>query len=277
MAKNQKIRADGEDLTDLVNGRLRPEEALRLLDEVERDPALSSALDRKISLMDLTRSEDVRGVFAELDLKKGGVWAQLRVWGGEVVALVHIPRYAVIAGVLLLLLLGWWGMMQYVGRIPPSYAMHLEVKGEDFALRLRSFSDADISLAAERIVAGEYPAAVERLERFIRMHPDDEFTSLAEHVSGVIRIVGATRRPWGVGVWVDRHEVRLGLDRLASVRGRIGVKAVEEEGLWYEALGWLMLGDEVKAGEILGRVVKMSGVREKEARDLLEGLSHRNN
>ena len=48
---------DFSKLIDLVNGRLKPEEALTVLGKVENNPKLSEDLELVLALMGLTRQE----------------------------------------------------------------------------------------------------------------------------------------------------------------------------------------------------------------------------
>lgn len=263
-------------LSDLVNGQLSPEEALRVLEEVERSPELSRDLDLHVELLNLA-SSPTGNPFSEPLERGSAVRAFLGSLAGKVGSIVPGRRLAPVLLLGACLLVGA-GLLTIRLVVAGPYVAIAEVREPEIPIRVRSESDADLVAAAEYFSAREYVPAAERLERFLRMYPESESAPWVEYAAGVARLAGARKPAWIVLSCFDESQVEAGLGHLNSVIGRHDSPILRLDALWYQAKGLLMVGRVEEARRSLHDLAASGGSRGVAARDMLaelDNLDHR--
>jgi hypothetical protein len=255
-------------ISDLVNGMLTREEALRLMEEVERDPEVSQQLDIQVELLNLARSPG-ESVFRSSAAQESVFGRFLRAITARLGVVLAARRSLVVVGVAVAFVLVGAGVLTIRSVAANPYARLAEVRETDLPFRARSESDADLVAATELVAVQDYAAAAQRFERFLRMYPTDESALWVEYAAGVIRLAAARKSVLGVIETFDAREVDAGLQHLQRVGDRSSVPALQENALWYQAKGYLMLGKGTEAERTLHRLVSLGGSRNSPAASLL--------
>ncbi len=258
-------------MADLVHGRLAPQDALLVLDAVERDRDLSVDLDLHVELLNLAKS-DAGAEFRDLPVASQEVteWRRGRWWeilGGR--------RVLVPAGILLGVVLAGFALISIISRAANPYGDLADLGDPTASFRTRGGSDADLVDASTRYMDGDASEAAERFERYLRMYPSSEWVPWVEYAAGLSRLSGARRTVLGIGSWYDSGEVQRGVEHLDRILGKTAVPELMEDALWYRAKGSLMLGDAGSAEANLARVITLQGSRQPAAQKLLSDLRSR--
>jgi hypothetical protein len=257
-------------LSDLVNGHLSPEEALRVLEEAERNPEVSRDLDLQVELLNLAGS--TFGNLSSGEMESGSArWTFLDSLAGRVGLLVVGRRLAPLVLVGVCLLAGA-GLLIVRSVAAGPYAAIAEIREPEIPIRVRAESGADLVAAAEYFSVREYIPAAERLERFLRMYPESESAPWVEYAAGVARLAGARKSTWIVLTCFDELQVEAGLRHLSSVLGRNDSPVLRSDALWYQAKGFLMVGRVEEARRSLQAITAQEGTRSGAAQQMLAEL-----
>jgi len=258
-------------LSSLVNGQLSPEEALRVLDEVERDEEVSHDLDLHVELLNLARSSRENPFDTsstdESALRRGGHY--FARWLGS---LFVGHRSLVPVGIAVACFLGVGALLTFRLVEASPYAGLAEIREPEIPIRVRSESDADLAVAAELLTAKKYVDAARRLERFLRMYPGNESVPWVEYAAGLARLAGARKTTWWIIVHFEKPEVETGLRHLQSVVEGRDIPGLREDALWYQAKGFLMIGNLEDAEQNLRRLVSLGSGRSVAAEQMLVDL-----
>jgi hypothetical protein len=255
-------------LSDLVNGTLTPEEALRLMDEVERNPEVSRQLDFQVELLNLARSPGEE-VFRISRAPESAIGRILRGIVSNLGLVLATRRTFAAVGVCLAFVLVGAAVLTIRSVEANPYARLAEVRGADLPFRARSESDVDLVAATELVADRDYGAAAQRFERFLRMYPTGESVPWVEYAAGVVRLAAARKSVWGFVQSYDSKEVDAGIQHLQRVVDGRTVPALREDALWYQAKGYLMLGRVTDAEQTLQRLVLLGGGRSSAATSML--------
>ena len=258
-------------MSDFVQGRLRPEDALLFLDAIEQDPDASADLDLHVEVLNIARSEDAEVFRVRPEMPRaagvkgvsGGSW-----WGW----LLEGRRVFVPAGILLAALLVGFAFIAFGPTATNPFGDLADLGDPGASFRMRGWGDADLADAATWLTNGDPGEAARRFERYLRMYPSSEWVPWVEYAAGVSRLAEARRAFLGIRVRYEVDEVRRGLDHLDRVLAHAGVPDLMEDALWYRAKGSLMLGDARNAEVYLTRILASQGSRSPAAQKLLSDL-----
>jgi hypothetical protein len=255
-------RVTTADLSDLALGKCTPEEAGRLLDEVERDPDASATLEAVVRLVAVAETPEGIGVFC------GRRTAPESWWSRRVFRLVREPvaGYAVAAAAALLVVGVCWGMMRH------PYAHLVRVDATDFGIRVRG-EETDALLEAQRLAGeGQLEAAVAGLERALRRGGDSAALAYMHYGAGRVCLDIAQRRSWAVAPSYDPGWVRRGLVHLRACEVSADAPLLRLEAMWLEVQGDLMLRREEEARVLLAVLAADHSGVGRRAERLLEEL-----
>jgi hypothetical protein len=268
MSRKRK-KATEATMSDFVQGRLSPGEALRFLDTIEQDPDVSTDLDLHVEMLNLAHSGDV-GVFRERNpLADGGVRERAGTWWEF---LLKGRRVLVPVGILLGVVLAGVAFLTLSSNAANPFGDLAEIGDAAASFRMRGGGDADLVDASSHLMAGDAGEAARQFERYLRMYPSSEWAPWVEYAAGLSHLVNARRSLLGIGVRYDPDEVRHGLEHLDRVLESSSVSELKEDAHWYRAKGSLMLGDARSAETHLKLLLAAPGSRTEAARTFLSDL-----
>jgi len=248
-------------LTDLVLGKLSPEESLRVLREIERDPRASQELEARARLLSHVR-EGGEALFAESYAVAGTStpapvqrWWASRPLAGYVVGAAAILLIAVVP-VLSVLTKGPFVDLARVG-----YPQYEAV--------LRSAGDSDIGLAVRMLRGGHPEESLLLLERFCRAYPESDMREYAHYLAGAIYLSDARESLLGMFITYDLSRVRAGMAHLGEALRLSGNPRLTEESHWLRAKGFLMLERPAEAVAELEAARRLEGARAEDAAQLM--------
>lgn len=249
-------------LSDFVLGKLSPEESLRVLDALERDPEASRMVDEYAALLAFAHGEG-----ADLFHRRAPSLSRSNVQPFKrAVRLIAGRRWIVaaaavvaIAMVTVLVLRGksilWGDEMRYAS-----------LSELDFGVGIRAEADDNLTVALELYRERDYDRSVRVLERMLRSEPAHPFPDHVYYFLGAVHLAAAEQNVIGPVRVYDRERVRMALESLHRA-GLLTPRArLAEESYWLIAKGHLMLGERGKACEVLERVLEYRGKRGPEAR-----------
>jgi len=258
-------------MSDFVQGKLLPEDALLFLDAIEQDPDASADLDLHVGVLNIARSEDAK-MFRDRRETSGRVGARgvsgSFLWGW----LLEGRRFLVPVGILLVALLAGFGLIRLSSTAANPFGDLADLGDPGASFRMRGSGDADLADAATWLTNGDPGEAARRFERYLRMYPSSEWVPWVEYAAGLSRLAEARRAFLGIRVRYEADEVERGLDHLDRVLANANYPELIEDALWYRAKGSLMLGDARNAEAYLARILASQGSRSQAARKLLSDL-----
>lgn len=251
-------------LSDFVLGKLSPEESLRVLDELERDPEASKTVDYYTSLLAYAKGEG-RSVFEErVNGRQGGSFAGVR----RAARLVSRRRWVFAAAAILALGVFMGLLMRGKSLLWGDDARYAVLSEVEFGVGIRTEADDNLSVAINLFHAGEYDRSIrvlERLNKGEQLHPFPDFVNYS---LGVVHLVAAEGSVSGPIKVFDREHVRQGLWSLNRAAIMTANPRLAEEAYWLMAKGHLMVGERAEGIRFLQKVVELGGQRGGEARRL---------
>jgi tetratricopeptide (TPR) repeat protein len=251
-------------LSDFVLGKLSPEESLRVLDELERDPEASQAVDDYAALLVYAQGEG-REVFERrvahpasarvAPLKRIGDAVRSRRW---VLAAAAVVAIAVVTGMFVRGKSVLWG----------DEAAYAALTDVEFGVGIRAEADDNLMVAMTLFREGNYDRSIRVLERVLKAEPSHPFTDFVNYSLGVVHLAAAESRVGGSISLYDREHVNRALESLRRAAMLTPSSRLAEEAHWLTAKGQLMLGEREAGLSSLERVIEYEGKREGEARRL---------
>lgn len=249
-------------LADFVKGKLSPEESLKLLDEIERDPTLSARLETANLLANLAETygpdilasrEEPRGWISEYMLSR---------------ALGKRVRYAALAlAVCLFLVVGLFALRW---TYPFRYTSLASIERVEIESNTRGDEENEFNLARQLSDDGKIDDAIDVLERFTRAYPRDEALDYAHLSAGALYLFSARRDVMSFITTFDKERVSKGLEHLLLAERTSPRTRLVEKARVLRAKGFLMLSEPDSASSELRYTISMHGESEREAKDLLE-------
>jgi len=248
-------------LTDLVLGKLSPEESLRMLREIEHDPQASQELEARTRLLAHVR-EGGEALFAGRNAVAGtSPLAQARRWWAS----CPVAGYAIGAAVVLLI-----ALVPVVNVLTKGPLVDLARVGyPQYEAVLRSAGDSDIGLAVRMLRGGHPQESLLLLERFCRAYPENDMREYAHYLAGAIYLSDAQESLLGMFVSYDLSRVRAGMTHLGEALRFSGNPRLTEESHWLRAKGFLMLERPAEALAELETVRRLDGARANDAAQLM--------
>lgn len=265
--------SDGEKeslLRDLVLGRLSPEESLRVLDEIEKDPAASSEVDFYAKLVAFCQG-DGRDLFAVAARRKENlaekVARSIARYARGLAAARPVYRFALFAAVLVTAALIGGDRI-----LSNEYDELARVDGVEFHVNVRALAADDIDVAQRLFEGGEYQTALNVLQRHLRVNPSSPLADYVHYASGAILLVEARWKLMGVYPRFDRPMVLRAIEELTEAIQLSSNARLIEEAHWLRAKAFLMLGQVDDCRDELRGLASMGGVRGGAASALLATL-----
>jgi len=251
-------------LSDFVLGKLSPEESLRVLDELERDPDASETVDYYASLLAYARGEG-RSVFEE----------RTNVGGPRPLARVHRAarfvarrRWVFAAAAVLALGIALGVLVRGKSIVWGHSAEYAALREVEFGVGIRAEADDNLKVAIGLFHEAEYDRSIRVLERLLKAEPVHPFPDYVNYALGVVHLAAAGEGGSGSIRLYDRSHVREGLESLRRAIILTASPRMAEEAHWMMAKGHFMLGEREDGIRTLEGAIAVRGKREVEARRL---------
>ena len=253
-------------MSDLVLGKLSPEESLRLLEEIERDPVASEELEARTRLLAQVRSGG-EFLFSPVRSTAGRSlrWVR-RLWSDGFLS----PR---LIGAAILVVIALLPLTSALTRGP--YVDIARVEAPRYESLLRSVGESDIALAIRLLRTGRSHESLLLLERFCRAYPESDMRQYAHYLAGAVYLVDARRAFLGMFASYDAASVQAGLAHLDEALRLSESPRLVEESHWLRAKALLMLERPDDAIAELRVVCSLEGVRAEDAASLMETVMSR--
>jgi hypothetical protein len=260
---NKKLNAA---ITDLVLGKLPPDEASRLLDAIERDSKLSNVLEATIELecysqgCGRTLYED-RVAPATRSKRRTDACSRMvlvdQSWGRRVVQISLLISLATIC---------------LVTRNATTIRDTLDAPGKAWIswASQRSDANSDLVYADMLVKTGEYKNALRVLMRHMRSHQKDALHGQVQYNAAVVTLFLARKEVLGIWLLNDPVEVRVGVKMLDSVVVGRNTVALRNRAIYIRAKALVALGDDSQAVNELMRLASMDHEYEESAKALME-------
>ncbi len=239
-------------LSDFVLGKLPPEESLKMLDEIERDPHASKEVDTLAGLATLGAAGD--RVFTESRMGLGDRLAAMLKKFRDV--LVH--RRVILAGSFgLLILAAAVFLADRIVRNP--YDNLARVHPDDLVSLVRGPMEDDFTKAYGRIADGNYDDALRTFERFLRAYPRSPLAGYAHYSAGMVCLLSARHTTLGLAPRYNPERVSQALLHLRAAGDGGALPGLVEESHFQSAKAYLMLGRTEDAMNELQAVLATRG------------------
>ncbi len=248
-------------LSDFVLGKLSPEESLRVLDELERDPEASETVDYYASLLAYARGEG-RSVFEDrVNGRQGGSFAEVR----RAVRRVSHRRWVFAAAAILALSIFVGLLIRGKSILWGDDARYAALSEVEFGVGIRAETDDNLLVAMNLFHEGEYDRSIRILERSIKREPAHPHLDFVNYSLGLVHLVAAEGSGSGPIRVFDREHVRQGLEGLRRAAMLTASSRLAEESYWLMAKGHLMVGETEEGIRFLQKVIELGGQRGGEA------------
>ena len=258
-------------IRDLALGNLSPEDSLRVLEMVERDPELSRELELATALVNVSAQEgkDLFGEQVSLQIHRPK-WTSVlhRMLSGlRPTGALRFLGYGL--AVLFLIVAG----LSQLSRITTSPYASLAAPGESVGMeRLRATGEQELILVHRLSVSGNHEEVIELLERYLRHHPGKELTGYVRLALGENYLRSARKTTLMLFPRYDTSKVERAIHRLAQVITSGGNDRLVEEAYWLRAKASLMLEHPDSAISDLNNILLLKGRRSSQAAELLREI-----
>jgi hypothetical protein len=240
-------------ITDLVLGKLPPDEASRLLDAISRDSRLSSVLEMTIELQSFSQGSG-KAIYEDRIAPPNSARKPINVSSRRALADVVWCRRVVPITLLISFVI-----MCLATRSAFTVRDTLNDPGTAWLswASQRSSANTDLVYAEMLVKAGEYENALRVLMRHMRSHPKDALHGQVQYNAAVLSLFLARKEVLGIWVHNDSLEVRAGVEILDSVvLGRNPV-AVRNRASYLRAKALVAIGDDPQALDELMRLASI--------------------
>ena len=257
-------KLDSPQLSDYVLGMLSPEESLRVLDELERDPEASRMVDDYASLLAYAEGEG-RAVF---EGRLNGSPAAKPRGTGRIAGIAAGSRWVFTAAAVFALAVFVGQLVRGKSILWGDEAEYAALSSVDFKVSIRAEADDDLMVAMSLFHEGDYERSIRVLDRLMRSVPAYPFPDFVNYSLGVVHLaVAETRLGNSIRIY-DRSHVTQALESLRRAAMLTASRRMAEEAHWLTAKGHLMMGDRSTGLLELEKVIDYGGKRGGEARRL---------
>ncbi len=256
---------------DLVLGNLSPEESLRVLDMVEKDPELSHELELATSLVNVA-AEDGKELFGESSTLKHNPFPRRRAFS---------RRSSAYAG-------DAWTYLRYTLAVLVTIGVLLPVvshfmTGPYVALsalddsggmeRLRTAGERELARLYDESISGNDEETIRSLERYLRRHPQSEVTGFVRLALGEQYLRSARTSMLTLFPGFDESKVNRAFFQLNQIIDSGGNDRLVEEAHWLRAKAALMLGRPDSAISDLQELLRFKGRLSHQAEQLIGDIA----
>ncbi|MFQ5797915.1 MAG: tol-pal system YbgF family protein [Bacteroidota bacterium] len=258
-------------IRDLALGKLSPEESLKVLEKLERNPEASEELDVVADLMNFVAIQG-EGLFErEQDAVFVGESSAKRiVWKVEELLRPKKLAYPIAALVVLFVLMS---VLVVASALTTSrYYSLTKIDRLEFESRVRGPGLQDFAMAYQSFSESRYDEAIRLLERFIRAFPQSELVDYAHYSAGATYLVSSEQSFLSLFPSFDHERVTRGLEHLElAIQKSSNPRTIEDSRL-LRARGYLMLDKSKKAIAELRIVESLNGLKREQASRLISEL-----
>lgn len=248
-------------LVEFALGKLSPEESLRILDAVGKDPELSGDLEHILLMLNEGERE---GLLQHQNYGNGGESGpRLREWS-------RFGRQAIRTAAVLCMIVGAGSITREISK-PPHCAI-ATVGDSDLEFRTRSGSEDVLSAARGLLLDGTPDDALRLTEWYLAVYPEGSARSEAHLLRATAFLIEAKRTRVGVFVSFDSGLVEQAWSELQKAKTDGSSAGIAEHIVWFEAKALLMKENLPEARSRLQRVVALGGVRSRKAADMLDRI-----
>jgi tetratricopeptide (TPR) repeat protein len=257
---------------DLVLGNLSPEESLRVLDMVEKDPELSHELELAASLVNIA-AEDGKELFGKpvtLSHDAAPLYRAVnrRLSSHAVHAWMYV-RYTLAAVVLIGVLLpvvSHFMTDPYVALSTLSDSVDME--------RLRTTGEQELARLYEEPISGNDEETIRFLERYLRRHPHNKVTGYVRLSLGEQYLRSARTSILTLFPRFDAPKVNRALHQFDQIIESGGNDRLVEEAYWLRAKAALMVGRPHSAISDLQELLRLKGRLSHQAEELIGKITN---
>jgi hypothetical protein len=262
-----KRRIPRESISDLVLGKLSPEESLRLLEEIERDPSASEELEFAAELL---RFAAVHGksVFERAEYLSPQASGKPRTVAERLESYLHVRNLAYPAIVLVVML----GLVTASHLSRDKYYPLTGIEGVEFESRVRGPGQEDLDAAQQFYAEGQPDESIRVLERYIRAFPRSEVIDYVHYSTGTIYLLSSRRSFLSLFPSYDHERVMHGLDHLDSALHNSTNVHIIENSHWLRAKAFLMRHRPYDALVELEGLKSLGGSRSDQASELISEI-----
>ncbi len=236
MKKEQNMSS----IRDLALGKLSPEESLKVLEELERNPEASEELDVVADLMNFVALQGEDFFEREQDaVFMGESSAKRIVWKIEEFLRPKRLAYPIAASVVLFVLMS---VLVVASALTTSrYFPLTKIDRLEFESRVRGPGLQDFAMAYQSFSERRYDETIRLLERFIRAFPQSELVDYAHYSAGATYLVSSKQSFLSLFPSFDHERVTRGLEHLELAIQKSSNPRTIEDSHWLRAKGYLML------------------------------------
>jgi len=264
-------RIPRESISDLVLGKLSPEESLKLLEEIERDPSASEELELVTGML---RFAVVHGkeVFEPMEVASTpevspprGVAELLRSY-----LRVRKLKYPVAALVVVCVIA--LGFVAASHLSTDEYYPLTIIESIEFDSRVRGPGQEDLDAAQHLYAEGEPDESLRLLERYVRAFPRSGVIDYVHYSAGAIYLMRSQRSFLSLFPSYDQERVRRGLAHLDSAAHISTNLRIVENSRWLRAKAFLMVRRPEDALGELEKLRSLKGSKSSQASQLISEI-----
>lgn len=262
-----KRRVKSAAISDLVLGKLSPEESMRLIEQMENDPGASEDLELATEMLNVA-GESGGDIFERAQVPGSvhpAVHEGLRPYVKRFLGEGRIRVPAGIAGATAVLVIA---VLIARSQISNPYDALARVDPLECQMTVRGPGDEEFGRGYREFSAGNYDEAIRLFERYIRAFPSGDLVDYAHYSAGAACLVSARRNLFGVFPSYDNGLVERGMEHFMVAERSSNLRIVEESSLLH-AKGLLMLRRADDALLQLSKTTGLNGVERGKALDLL--------
>ena len=251
-------------LSDFVLGKLSPEESLRVLDELERDPEASKTVDYYSSLLAYAQGEGKEVFEGRVIAAQPHPLAGVR----RAMEVVSSRRWVFAAAAMLALAIAVAVLVRGKSILWGEDAAYAALADVEFGVGIRAEADDNMMIAMNLFRQAEYDQSITVLERLLKAEPAHPFPDRVNYALGLVHLVAAGQGGTESVRVFDRSHISRGLESLQRAIMLTASPRLAEEAHWLSAKGQLMLGRREDGIRALDAVIQVGGRREADARQL---------
>lgn len=262
-----KKKPNSTSLIDFAMGKLSAEESLRVIEELERDPAASAELD---DVMDIVNFSAIHGeeVFGGEDATVV-TQSPIEKVVYKVREFLQPKRFAYPVAALVFFLVA---LVATSSLVTDRYYPLTHIERLDFESRVRGPGVEDFAKAYEAFGEGHYDESIRLLERFIRAYPKSELVDYAHYSAGAIYLVSSKRTFISLFPSFDLDRLNRGMEHLELAIRKSSNPRTVENSHWLQAKGYLMSAQPERAIAELQVIASLNGLKRDEAKRLMSEI-----
>jgi hypothetical protein len=279
-------KIDIQRIVEFAQGRLSPEDSLRFLEEIEKDPEASLELDLINDLFKVS-ADDGERLFEESAKQKNvpagwigkvlrGIKSLLglRKTEGHSTVARPVPTFAMAGVVTVLLVVAAFWLRQ---ALKGPFFEDAALTDADVVTSIRTVGPEDFAVAYRMMMEGEYDQSIHLMERYAKAYPTNAMVAYAHYLTGASYLLSSTQNMLLIFPYYDRARVAAGISHLGlALADSTTPRVLSEEARWLRAKGYLRLDRPKDAVDDLHAVELLEMWRARDARLMIARLTSTN-